>query len=146
MFDYRRILTCYDGTAEMTAALHHATSLGKSLAAELHVLVVIDTAAMVASTLGMPSEGAYLNIEHAARETLRRGLDLAEERGMDAHGHIAIGNVADNVQHYAQALHADFVVLGHRRRSAFARIWHGPAPHQTLIGRCGASAVITVTV
>ncbi|KQR80199.1 hypothetical protein ASG35_30545 [Burkholderia sp. Leaf177] len=146
MFDYRRILTCYDDTAEMKAALHHATSLGKSLRAELHVLVVIDIAAMVSSTLGMPSEGAYLNIEHTARETLQRGLDLAEARGVSAHGHVAVGNMADNVKHYADALRADFVVVGHRRRSGFSRLWHGPAPHQTLIGRCGASAVITVTV
>jgi nucleotide-binding universal stress UspA family protein len=146
MSDYQRILTCYDDTAEMKAALHHATSLGKSLRAELHVLVVINIAAMVSSTLGLPSDGAYLNIEDTARETLKRGLDLADERGVSAHGHVAIGNIVDNVRHYAESLRADFVVLGHRRRSGLARLWHGPAPHQTLIGRCGESAVITVTV
>src|ERR1700712_1682997 len=135
MSDYQRILTCYDDTAEMKAALHHATSLGKSLRAELHGLVVINIAAMVSSTLGLPSDGAYLNIEDTARETLKRGLDLADERGVSAHGHVAIGNIVDNVRHYAESLRADFVVLGHRRRSGLARLWHGPAPHQTLIGR-----------
>jgi nucleotide-binding universal stress UspA family protein len=144
MPNHFNLLVYYDGSPESRSALLRVTRLGFALAATVHVLSVVDIGSAVGSSCGYFSDVACLQMEGAAKQTLKEALDHLRESGTVARGHVAIGNVVDSMARYAGLLNADLLVLGHRNPRGLARWLGQPSTHAELVKRAAGRAVVTV--
>lgn len=66
-------------------------------------------------------------------QVLEEGVALLRETGLDAVGSLSIWKQpAEAIGLFASEVGADFVVVGHHRRSAIERWWHGSIGHSLL--------------
>jgi nucleotide-binding universal stress UspA family protein len=66
------------------------------------------------------------------------------ERGLDAEGALVEGDAVDAIAETAQRIGADLIVVGYRRRSAFAR-WWSTSDEETLLERVHCSVLAAAT-
>jgi nucleotide-binding universal stress UspA family protein len=123
---YRRVLVAYDGTREGRTALREGVLLAQHFGAEIFVLAVI------VETPGIRmAEGAHAGVMAHQDESYRGILDEAIKGlagfGFDINGKLVRGEPAPTIGAYAREIHADLVVVGHRRQSLLQRWWSGPA-------------------
>jgi nucleotide-binding universal stress UspA family protein len=144
MPNHFNLLVYYDGSPESRSALLRVTRLGFALAATVHVLSVVDIGSAVGSSCGYISDVTCLQMEGAAKETLKEALDHLRASGTVARGHVAVGNVVDSMARYAGLLNADLLVLGHRNPRGLARWLGQPSNHAELVKRAAGRAVVTV--
>jgi nucleotide-binding universal stress UspA family protein len=122
---YKRILLAYDGSLEGRTALREGALLAKKLGAEVFLLSVLtDTGALLFPEVALA--GAAVQIEEKFREILEEGVSRLKELGFDPVAKLVQGQPGEEIGKYARDVHADLIVVGHRRQSAFDRWWSGP--------------------
>ncbi|MDK2796820.1 MAG: hypothetical protein PWQ19_370 [Tepidiphilus sp.] len=129
---YRTIVFAYDGSAEGQAALAEGIELASLVGARCHLLAV----------MSVPPEAKYAQVvvpedcldEDYARinHILEEGIERFRNAGLEVDGVVRVGEAAPVIGEYAEEVHADLVVVGHRRRGPLDRWWHGSVGHSLL--------------
>ncbi|ALE58415.1 universal stress protein [Paraburkholderia sp. RL17-368-BIF-A] len=142
MSAFNRILLCYDGTREGQHALADGARLAQELAAQVHVLSVIDNSAWVQGadiTSAIPVD----MINDSVKSVLDEGLKKLAAKGIHATGHFAIGDPLDQIPYFAKELNVDLIVVGHHRAGRLAR-WWGGRTDGLLLDRVSCSVLVTM--
>jgi nucleotide-binding universal stress UspA family protein len=139
---YRRILLCYDGTAEGRNALRDGANVAICMNTETHLLAIIRSTVGTTIPEGM-SEATVTRENDEAVQILNEGVAWLKERGLDAHGYIAFGDPIEQIDATARSLGVDLIVLGHRKRSRLAR-WWSDSEDATLLERAPCSILVAV--
>jgi nucleotide-binding universal stress UspA family protein len=130
---FQTIVFAYDGSPECRDALKAGIELAGRLKARYHLLAVVPAPPAIALAAG-PLPDSYL--EHAQADidkVLEEGLALLRQAGLDAVGSVKIWKEpAEAIGLFAREVGADVVVVGHHRRSAIDRWWHGSVGHSLL--------------
>lgn len=120
---YRRVLLAYDGSVEGRLALREGAKLAQLCGAEVNLLAVVDMSASIASEMAAVTllESDRRHYEEILAEGARRLTAL----GFSPKTRLEVGNPASEIGAVAREIHADLVVVGHRRQGALARWWFG---------------------
>lgn len=139
---FRKILFCYDGSAEGRNALKVGADVALCMRAEAHLLAIIrpQPGPMVPEGYG---PGWFDEENRMARAVLHEGVNWLKERGLAAHGYLAFGNAIPEIVSVAQNLHPDLIVVGHRHRSRLAR-WWSEDEEATLLDLVSCSILVSV--
>ncbi|HEU4618460.1 MAG TPA: universal stress protein, partial [Gammaproteobacteria bacterium] len=119
---YRKILLCYDGTAEGRKALREGAELAISMRADTHLLAICRSMLSTAIPEGV-TPALVACEEDTARALLEEGVAWLSARGVRAEGELAIGDPLRRIPEAAARVGADLVVVGHHRRGRLARWW-----------------------
>ncbi len=139
---YRKILLCYDGTADGRNALRQGADVAICMGAETHLLAICRSGLDTAIPEGITP--ALFQCDHDLAEgILRDGVAWLKERGLTAHGHLVYGNPLDHIPEVARRIGADLIVVGHRQRSRLAR-WWSDSSEETLIDRTNCSILAAI--
>jgi len=139
---YQRILLCYDGTEEGRNALKEGAEVAIAMQADTHLLAILRTTGGMAVPDGYNE--CYIKAEDdAAQQILGVGVRWLNERGLEAHGHIAYGDPINEIPLKARELGIDLIVVGHRNRSTLAR-WWSDAEDATLLELSPCSILVVV--
>jgi nucleotide-binding universal stress UspA family protein len=139
---YRKILLCYDGSAEGRNALKEGAEVALCMHAEAYLLAIIRSAFAVGVPEGV-NEMAFRHEDSSAEAILQEGVDWLRERGLEAHGRIVFGNAIEQITQSVQQIQPDLIVVGHRRRSRLAR-WWSEGEDATLLERVSCSVLVAV--
>jgi nucleotide-binding universal stress UspA family protein len=139
---YRKILLCYDGSAEGRNALKEGADVALCMQAEAHLLAIIRSALGAGVPEGV-NEMAFRHEDSNAEAILREGVDWLRAHGLNAHGSIVFGNAIEQITQAVQRLGPDLIVVGHRRRSRLAR-WWSEGEDATLLERVSCSVLVAV--
>ncbi|MBT2789651.1 universal stress protein [Paraburkholderia strydomiana] len=142
MSAFKRILLCYDGTREGQHALADGARLAQELAAQVHVLSVINSSAW-AQGADITSAIPIDIVGDSVKSVLEEGLQKLAAKDVHATGHFAIGDPLDQIPHFAKELNVDLIVVGHHRAGRLAR-WWGGRTDGLLLDRVSCSVLITM--
>jgi Universal stress protein UspA and related nucleotide-binding proteins len=127
---YRTIVFAYDGSAECRDALAGGIVLASRFNARCYLLAAVQPLTPLAlSAVPLPEE---LMAEELARLTsvLDEGVERLRQAGLEATGSLKMGDTpAETIGAFAGIVDADLVIVGHHRRSAIKRWWHGSVGH-----------------
>ena len=115
---YKRIVLAYDGSVEGRTALREGALLAKQCGAEVFLLSVLDTGALLLSEVALA--GASAQMEDGFKEILDEGVARLKKLGFDPVAELVRGQPAEEIGG------ADLTVAGHRRQNTFDRWWSGP--------------------
>jgi nucleotide-binding universal stress UspA family protein len=121
---YKRILLAYDGSLEGRTALRKGALLAKQCGAEVFLLSVFDTSALLLSEVTLA--GASVQMENSFKEILDEGVVRLKKLGFDPVAELVRGQPAEEIGKFARKVGADLIVVGHRRQSTFHRWWSSP--------------------
>jgi nucleotide-binding universal stress UspA family protein len=139
---FRKVLLCYDGTAEGRRALRQGADVVMCMKSEAYLLAISQSAVTRSVPEGvtpMLCEGE----ERRAQSLLDEGVQWLRERGVAAEGSLEFGRPVDCIPAIAQRIGADLVVVGHRHRSRLAR-WWSEGEEETLLEQVGCSVLVAV--
>jgi nucleotide-binding universal stress UspA family protein len=138
---YRRILLCYDGTAEGRKALREGAEVAIAMRADTFLLAICRD--MLATTVpeGVTPELISCH-DSTASSLLREGVEKLRAHGLVAQGELVIGDPIKEIPAAAKRLNADLVVVGHRARGRLAR-WWSDSPQQTLLDLVSCSILVS---
>ncbi len=128
---YRKLLLCYDGSAEGRRALREGAELAVALHAETYLLAICRSMVAAASSEGVTPELVSCE-EGTARGLLEDGVARLKAKGLDADGELAVGDPLRLIPAAARRVGADLVVVGHRPRGRLSR-WWSDSTEQTLL-------------
>lgn len=139
---YRKVLLCYDGTAEGRKALREGAEIAYATRAEAHLLAICRS--LVASSVpeGVTPELVACE-EDAAQALLDEGVQKLNEHGVKARGSLVFGDPIVHIPRVAAQIGADLVVVGHRPRGRLARWWSDSQEH-TLLDRLSCSILVAM--
>lgn len=130
---FQTIVFAYDGSPECRDALREGVELASRLNARCHLLAVVPAPPALALAAGPLPDNHMENAQAGIGDVLEEGLALLREAGLDAVGSVKIWEEpAEAIGLLASEVGADFVVVGHHRRSAIDRWWHGSVGHSLL--------------
>jgi nucleotide-binding universal stress UspA family protein len=136
---FRKVLLCYDGSAEGRRALRQGADIAIAMRSQAFLLAICRA---LPSTL-VP-EGVtpfFVNDRSSrARALLDEGVAWLREHGLTAEGELVEGDAIDQIADTARRIGADLIVVGHRRRSALAR-WWSTSDEETLLERVECSVL-----
>ena len=137
---YRKILLCYDGTAEGRRALREGAELASAMQAETYLLAICRS--MLAPAAPEAVTPALVDCEQeTARALLEDGVARLRARGLEAEGELAIGDPLQLIPDAARRHAVDLIVLSHRRRGRLAR-WWSDSPQQSLLDLVSCSILV----
>ena len=125
----RRILVCYDGSAESERALARAAEIASAAASEVTVVSVAEPLYPIHRYGGYadPAEAElHRRLLDDATRTLARG-------GITAATLEPIGHTADAIVDAARETHADLIVVGARHRGMVERLVFGSVSGQLVV-------------
>jgi nucleotide-binding universal stress UspA family protein len=141
MSNVKTVLFFYDGSQAARGALRLGAQFAVALAAEAHLVSVVDLAASIADCGGMLSDLAVSAIEETTRRVLDEGIVLLSQQGVSATGHLAFGCVEQELVRLASAVHADLVVTSPQGRTRRSRKW-GRSANVQLLDRLSCNVLV----
>ena len=139
---YRRILFCYDGTAEGRRALRQGGELAAAMKAHTHVLAICRSMVTTVVPEGVTPELIGCE-EDTARALLNEGVQKLRDHGLSADGSLVFGDPLVHIPETARRIQADLIVLGYRPRSRVAR-WWSQSEQQSLLERVPCSVLVAM--
>jgi nucleotide-binding universal stress UspA family protein len=134
---FRKVLLCYDGSAEGRRALRQGADVAISMQSQAFLLAICRglPTALVPEAI----TPHFVNDHHSrARALLDEGVAWLRERGLEAEGELVEGDAIAQIAETARRIGADLIVVGYRRRSAFAR-WWSTSDEESLLERVECS-------
>lgn len=125
---YRNILVPLDGSSTAESALPLAARLARSAQARLHVMLVHEPTAALASAGALPPPPPELDAAmHAREEAYLEGVASRwrDSAGTPVECHLVEGQAGPDVCAEAARLEADLLVMTTHGRGAFRRLWLG---------------------
>ncbi|APD08995.1 MULTISPECIES: universal stress protein [Thermus] len=123
---YRTILMPTDGSPCSFQALEHGLSLAKALGAKVHFLYVLENPAQA---IWIAPESVPYGLElledlkKAGEEAIRKALDLAREKGVEATGEVKEGTPIPTIVEAAKGF--DLLVMGTHGRTGLDKLLLG---------------------
>ena len=142
---YSQILLAYDGSREGRAALREGAEIATRCQATTHLLAVVRPLPSLSMADGIVPENYFAEERRQVQEVLDDGVALLKQRGLEAQGHLAYGEPAEQIASLASALGAHLIVLGHRNRSRIARWWGSGSVSASILERAPCSILIAVS-
>ena len=139
---YRKVLLCYDGSAEGRKALREGAEIAYATGAEAHLLAICRSLISSSVPEGITPELVACE-EDAARSLLEEGVRKLNEHGVKAQGSLVFGDPIVHIPRFAASIGADLVVVGHRQRGRLARWWSDSQEH-TLLDRLTCSILVAM--
>ncbi len=140
---FRKILAPTDFSPLSERGVAEASSLARSLGAELVLVHVVEPIVMGGEIHGAAAMAtAFEGIQQSARRALERAVDKIKKRGHRCRGVIANGGAAAMIVDTAARVHADLIVLATHGRSGFSRLLLGSVAERVV--RSAACPVLTV--
>jgi len=139
---FAKILLCYDGTLEGRRALRQGAEIAYATKASAFLLAIQRDRATAASA-ERPMPDLLGSEQRVARELLDEGVRILREHGIAAEGEIVFGDPQVFIPLVATRIAADLIVIGHRRRSRFAR-WWSDSREATLLDRIPCSVMVAI--
>jgi len=122
---YQKILLAYDGTRESRAMLREGAELARLCGAQVHLLAVARPAPGLLFAEGAEPGGLLEAETRHLQQVLEEGVDKLRQRGLHTEASLRHGDPSREILALAETIDADLIVLGHHRRNALARWWHG---------------------
>jgi nucleotide-binding universal stress UspA family protein len=137
---YRKVLLCYDGTAEGRRALRMGADVVVCMKSEAYLLAIVSN--YVASSIpeAVTTELAQSEDKRASA-LLDEGVQWLRDRGVNATGSVEYGHAVDCIAATAERTGADLIVVGHRNRSRLAR-WWSQSDEESLLERVRCSILV----
>ncbi|QXJ31168.1 universal stress protein [Saccharolobus shibatae] len=120
----KRILVGYDGSENAERALDFAIELASKFSARLFVVEVIDLTLFYNSGILPPLE-ATKSLEEKAKKDVKKAIEKAKSKGVDAEGITLEGDPAHSILEFAKDNQIDVIVIGSRGLSKVQRIFLG---------------------
>ena len=139
---FRKVLLCYDGTAEGRRALRQGADVVLCMKSEAYLLAISQNGVATAIPEGV-SPLLCEQEDSRAQALLDEGVDWLRERGVTAQGALEFGNAVDRIVETAEAIGADLIILGHRTRGPLAR-WWSESDEATLLERASCSILVAM--
>jgi nucleotide-binding universal stress UspA family protein len=139
---FRKVLLCYDGTAEGRRALRQGADVVMCMKSEAYLLAISQSAvsgAIPEAVTPMLCEGE----ERRAQTLLDEGVQWLRDRGITAHGSLEFGNAVDRISETAEDIGADLIIVGHKARGTLAR-WWSESDEATLLERVSCSILVAM--
>lgn len=144
---YKTIVLAYDGSEAGQRALLDCQEIGQWSQARLHLVAVM------APPIAMVAVDAWVmnpTIDDAEKQRFQAVLDGGLERlraaGLQAEGHVVVGNAVDEIVQVSKDVQANLIVLGHKHLDSWAeRWWRGSSVSQSLIEYAPCSVLIVIT-
>jgi nucleotide-binding universal stress UspA family protein len=137
---YRRVLLCYDGSAEGRKALREGADIAGALKCEVYLLAICRSLLKTSVPEGVTPELVACE-EQTARALLDEGVQKLGERGLTAQGALVFGDPLVHIPRVAARIGADLIVVGHRPRGRLAR-WWSDSEEQTLLNLVSCSILV----
>jgi nucleotide-binding universal stress UspA family protein len=138
---YKKILLCYDGTAEGRRALRQGADLATAMQSKVYLLAICRSLVATSVPEGVTPE-LVASEESSARALLNEGVSKLKELGLNAEGYLVFGNPMVLIPEAAARVGADLIVVGYKPRGRFAR-WWSDSDEQTLVTRVNCSILVT---
>lgn len=138
-FPYERILLPVDNSETSHRAAEHGLDLAAAIDADVHVLSVIETAALGPDIPGAETTGDF---DQGAREAVGDVAAMAEERGIDVETHVETGTPDEEILAAIEEFDCQAVVMGTTGRRGVDRILLGSVAENTV--RSAPVPVVTV--
>jgi nucleotide-binding universal stress UspA family protein len=139
---YRKILLCYDGTAEGRRALRQGAEVAVSMHSATYLLAICRS--LLATSVPEGVTSALLSCEEdTANALLLQGVQLLKDRGVVADGSLVYGDPLTHIPLVSQRIGADLIVVGHRSRGRLAR-WWSESEEVTLLSRVSCSILVAM--
>jgi nucleotide-binding universal stress UspA family protein len=125
---YDTIVLSTDGEIASADAESHAVALAAAHGATLHALYVVDQSVVTAYSGDEyvdEAEGPEHGLEERGEDALAAVRATAEEAGVDVVTEMRHGHPSETIVEYGEAVDADLLVLGTKRR---------PEAYRTLLG------------
>ncbi len=139
---YRKVLLCYDGSAEGRKALREGAEIAYATRAEAHLLAICRSLVARSVPEGVTPELVACE-EETARTLLEEGVRKLNEHGVKAQGSLVFGDPIEHIPRFAAKIGADLIVVGHRPRGRLARWWSDSQEH-TLLDRVSCSILVAM--
>jgi nucleotide-binding universal stress UspA family protein len=143
---FERVLLCHDGTDAGRRALKQGAELAIRFGSTVHVLVAVQAPpldpAIVAGSLGYP---CLVNLETDYQLVASQSVERLKAKGLAARGHVAYGNIIENIAGFAKSHSIDLIVVGQYPRVSGRRWWSGPE-RQSLAESVDCAVLIAVNV
>ncbi len=142
---FKRVLLCYDGSDAGRRALRRGAELAITLSAHAHVLLIVPDG-INDPFLVAGATGHACIVDDAARRYERMLADSVQRlkaRGVQADGHVASGNIIEQIIVHTKRLGIDLIVLGHYPQPAGGFWWSG-AQRGSLADRAGCCVLVAV--
>lgn len=137
---FRKVLLCYDGTAEGRRALRQGADVVLCMKSEAYLLAMMQSQLTVSIPEGVTP--ALVDAEDRRAQTLLdEGVQWLRERGVAAQGSVEYGRAIDCIPAIAKEVGADLIVLAHKHRSRMAR-WWTESDEETLLERVSCSILV----
>jgi nucleotide-binding universal stress UspA family protein len=139
---FRKVLLCYDGTAEGRRALRQGADVVMCMQSEAYLLAISQNA--VASSIPEGVSAMLCEQEDArAQSLLDEGVQWLRDRGVTARGSLEFGRPVDCIPAIAEEVGADLVIVGHKERGPLAR-WWSEGDEATLLERLKCSILVAM--
>jgi nucleotide-binding universal stress UspA family protein len=139
---YKKILLCYDGTAEGRRALRQGAEVAVAMQSHAYLLAICRNLVATALPEGITPQ-LITTQEDSAKAILAEGVRLLGERHVQAEGSLVYGEPLVHIPQVAERIGADLVVVGFRYRSALAR-WWTQSEQGTLLDRLSCSLLVAI--
>ncbi len=141
---FRKVLLCYDGTAEGRRALRQGADVVLCMKSEAYLLAIVQSYVSSAIPEGVTPALAEAE-DHRAQSLLDEGVQWLRERGVAARGSLEYGRAVECIPAIAREVGADLIVVGHRHRGRLER-WWSESDEETLLERVSCSILVAAAV
>lgn len=144
MNEYRTILVPFDFSEHAIEALEIALDLAKRFDSSVHILHVMATPILGATSMDPAPLDYHGNLRDSLFESLCDIADAAQKRtSLTVIGRVVSGmNITETIREAAEEISADLIVMGTHGRTGLAHILLGSVTERTL--RCAPCPVLTV--
>jgi nucleotide-binding universal stress UspA family protein len=139
---FRKVLLCYDGTADGRRALRQGADVVMCMKSEAYLLAICSSAVAGAIPEGVSPMLAEQE-DARAQALLEEGVQWLRDRGVTARGSLEFGDAVERISETAGAIGADLIVLGHKSRGRLAR-WWSESDEATLLERVSCSILVAM--
>jgi len=139
---FRKVLLCYDGTAEGRRALREGGDVVLTMKSEAYLLAICQSLVTSSIPEGVTPELARSEDERA-QALLDEGVQWLTDRGIVAAGSLEYGNAVDCIAETAERIGADLIVVGHKHRTRLAR-WWSESEEESLLERIRCSVLVAM--
>lgn len=139
---YRKILLCYDGSAEGRKALLEGARIAIAMHSEAYLLAICRD--LHGSSVPEGVTPQLMDCEEGtARTLLNEGVQKLNDHGVVAQGSLVFGDPLVQIPQAAARIGADLIVIGHRQRGRLARWWN-ESREGTLLNEVSCSILVAM--
>lgn len=139
---YRKILLCYDGTAEGRRALRQGAEVAMAMKSDAYLLAICRNMIATSVPEGVTPELVACE-QDTAKALLTEGVQWLRDRNVHTEGSLVYGDPLVHIPQVAERIGADLVVVGYRYRSRLAR-WWSESEEVTLLHKLPCSILVAV--